>query len=534
MSKSLRALIVEDSEDDAQLLVRELSRGGYEPIVERVETREEMGAALDAERWDVVLADYSLPSFNAPAALAVLQMRKIDLPFIIVSGAIGEETAVEAMKVGAHDYLMKGNLARLGPVVERELREAKERKARRHAEAEIRRRNRELTALNAVAEIVSESLDLDRVLNQALGKTLELTGLGSGAIWLLDEATDRLSLVVHRGLPTRFVERSGEAARIAFDLGPRQGRPLNKPMVEPKPTSDDAPGRDAPEWAVALPLAARGHSLGMLMPGDYETRELSPEERSLLMGIAGLIGTAAENARLFRQVRQGRDRLQLLSRRLVEVQEGERQHLARELHDEVGQVLTGLKLSLEISKRLPADEARSSLDKAEELVDDLIERVRALSLDLRPAMLDDLGLLPALLWHFERYQAQTEIRAAFDHGGLERRFNEDIETAAYRIVQEALTNVARYAEVSEVAVQIWAEQNELNVVIEDLGIGFEPDAALAAGVSSGLVGMRERANLLGGELAVSASPGSGTYISAELPLSGRLERRRKASRRKAR
>jgi signal transduction histidine kinase len=265
----------------------------------------------------------------------------------------------------------------------------------------------------------------------------------------------------------------------------------------------------------------------MLMLGDLEERELRPDELSLLMGIAGLIGTAAENARLFHQVRQGRDRLQLLSRRLVEAQEVERQHLARELHDEVGQVLTGLKLSLEISKRLPADEASSSLDKAEELVNDLIARVRAMSLDLRPAMLDDLGLLPALLWHFERYQAQTEIQVAFDHGGLERRFNEGIETAAYRIVQEALTNVARYAEVSEVAVQIWAEENKLNVVIEDLGIGFEPEAALAAGDSSGLVGMHERANLLGGHLTVASTLGSGTQLRAELPLDQRLERRSK-------
>jgi two-component system sensor histidine kinase UhpB len=527
MTILLRVLIVEDSEEDALLMVRELGRAGYEPIMERVETAEAMSDALVDSTWDIVLADYNMPSFNAPAALALLQLRKIDLPFIIVSGAIGEETAVEAMKVGAHDYLMKDNLARLGPAVERELREAKERKARRHAEAEIRRRNRELAALNAVAEVVSESLDLDRVLDQALDKTLELTSLGLGAIWLLDDSSGELPLVAHRGLDEEALIRAAEDARIAFDLGPRHGKPLLNPIREPKREDDAAADPNAPVWVVALPLIARARALGMLMLGDLEERELRPDELSLLMGIAGLIGTAAENARLFHQVRQGRDRLQLLSRRLVEAQEVERQHLARELHDEVGQVLTGLKLSLEISKRLPADEASSSLDKAEELVNDLIARVRAMSLDLRPAMLDDLGLLPALLWHFERYQAQTEIQVAFDHGGLERRFNEGIETAAYRIVQEALTNVARYAEVSEVAVQIWAEENKLNVVIEDLGIGFEPEAALAAGDSSGLVGMHERANLLGGHLTVASTLGSGTQLRAELPLDQRLERRSK-------
>jgi signal transduction histidine kinase len=143
------------------------------------------------------------------------------------------------------------------------------------------------------------------------------------------------------------------------------------------------------------------------MLGDYSPRDLSPAELSLLAGIGGLIGTAVENARLFYQVRQGRSRLQALSRQLVEAQEAERRHLARELHDEIGQVLTSLKLALEISKRSMADAARSSLSQAENLINELIARVRALSLNLRPAMLDDRGLLPTLLWHLERFQAHT-------------------------------------------------------------------------------------------------------------------------------
>lgn len=138
MGRTLRALVVEDSEDDAELLIQSLRHSGYELIFERVETDEQMGKALDSGGWDIILADYSLPNFNAPAALALLQTRQIDLPFIVVSGAIGEETAVELMRAGAHDYLMKGNLARLGPAVERELREADQRKARRKAEEALR------------------------------------------------------------------------------------------------------------------------------------------------------------------------------------------------------------------------------------------------------------------------------------------------------------------------------------------------------------------------------------------------------------
>ncbi len=135
----LRVLIVEDSEDDAALLVRELRRGGYTVRTERVETAAAMRAALERDTWHVVLADYSLPAFSAPAALAVLKDLGLDVPFIIVSGAIGEEVAVTSMKAGAHDYVMKDNLARLVPAIQRELRESKERRQRAQAEVDLAR-----------------------------------------------------------------------------------------------------------------------------------------------------------------------------------------------------------------------------------------------------------------------------------------------------------------------------------------------------------------------------------------------------------
>jgi diguanylate cyclase (GGDEF)-like protein/PAS domain S-box-containing protein len=132
--RTLRALIVEDSDDDAELLLIELRRAGYQPIYRLVQTREAMAAALRDEQWDMVISDYNMPHFSALGALEVMHEHQVDLPFIILSGAIGEETAVAAMKAGAHDYVMKGHLARLLPAIERELREAGERAARREAE----------------------------------------------------------------------------------------------------------------------------------------------------------------------------------------------------------------------------------------------------------------------------------------------------------------------------------------------------------------------------------------------------------------
>ena len=150
---------------------------------------------------------------------------------------------------------------------------------------------------------------------------------------------------------------------------------------------------------------------------------------------------------------------------------------------------------------------------------ELLERVRELSLDLRPAMLDDLGLLPALLWLFERFTAQANVGVAFKHSGVEhRRFSSEVETAAYRIVQEALTNVARHASASTVTVRLWATPDTLGVQVEDDGAGFSPERVLIPGTSSGLSNMRERADLLGGKLEIESSSGAGTCVTAELPL----------------
>jgi len=144
MSVPLRVLIVEDSEDDAVLMLLELRRNGYEPTSERVDSAEATSAALDRHTWDLIISDYAMPRFSMSAALTMVQEKGLDLPFIVVSGAIGEEAAVAAMRAGVHDYVIKGNIARLAPAVERELREAEMRRERRRAEKERERLLEEL------------------------------------------------------------------------------------------------------------------------------------------------------------------------------------------------------------------------------------------------------------------------------------------------------------------------------------------------------------------------------------------------------
>jgi len=214
-----------------------------------------------------------------------------------------------------------------------------------------------------------------------------------------------------------------------------------------------------------------------------------------------------------------RRRLQELSIDLVAVQEAERRKIGLELHDEIGQTLTALKLRLGANSDVSREALERRLEEVEQLVDEAMEHVRELSQNLRPTVLDDLGLLAALLSYFSRYTRQNGIRVQFEHEGIERRrFAADVETAAYRIVQEALTNAARHANVEEVEVRAWADADRIWVQIEDRGDGFDTDAVLAAGRTRGLAGMRERASLLHGSLHVESTPGQGARITGELPI----------------
>jgi signal transduction histidine kinase len=195
----------------------------------------------------------------------------------------------------------------------------------------------------------------------------------------------------------------------------------------------------------------------------------------------------------------------------VNLQESERREIARELHDQIGQLLTGLRLMIEVPRAGGRGEVLS-------VIDEIIDRVSDLSMNLRPPLLDELGLLPALLCQIERFEAQTGIQVDFHPSDLDRRFCPQAEITAFRIVQEALTNVARHAGVMRVKVEVCADSKTLAARIDDDGRGFSVDGAFAR-YSGGLAGMRERCRLLGGRLTIESTPGSGTRISLQLPLS---------------
>lgn len=269
-------------------------------------------------------------------------------------------------------------------------------------------------------------------------------------------------------------------------------------------------------WTIEIEMY---HKDGFTVWAEVKTTFLR-DEQGKPIGLLGVTHNITERKR-------SQDALRNFSTRLVAVQEQERYRIARELHDEIGQSLTGLRLSLELMQDLPSTRFQGRLSEAQALINDLMTRVRDLSLELRPPMLDDLGLLPTLLRHLERYEAQTHIRVDLKQKGIHRRFSPDLETAAFRIVQESLTNIARHSQALEAYVQIIASSRLMRISIQDNGIGFDPQMMLARANSSGLAGMQERVSLLGGHLKIESSPGKGTLITASFPVGRRKYRRSK-------
>jgi signal transduction histidine kinase len=351
----LKLLILEDNAFDAELEVGKLQAAGYDCDWQQVQTREEFEASLDRSEFELILADYNLPNFDGLSALGLLRERGLEIPFVLISGTLGEERAIESLKAGATDYVMKDRLERLAPVVTRAMNDRLERTNRRAAQQAVRDAHR---------------------------------------------------------------------------------------------------------------------------------------------------------------------RLQALSTRLLQAEETERRRIARDLHDGVGQLLTAVKLRL---AGLNPSSADYGLRRGEcvAAIDEALEQVRRVSRDLRPSQLDDLGLVAALRSHLDRQAVSAGFKPNFTHERVPLRLAPEIETACFRIAQEALTNIARHAQASEVWVTLAGTEAELRLEVHDNGRGFDVAAARAratTGTSMGLLSMEERATLAGGHLAIDSAPGRETRLSLALPL----------------
>jgi signal transduction histidine kinase len=257
-----------------------------------------------------------------------------------------------------------------------------------------------------------------------------------------------------------------------------------------------------------------------------ESRAWSAEARSFGASLADFAAralAAGERHQREEELRDAYDLLGLLHRQVENAKETERRHLARELHDELGQSLTALKLRLQMASRAAGDRAADEvvLRDAIDMVDRLIGRTRQLSVDLSPPLLDDVGLAPAIRAHLERTATPQELRIDLETAGLDDRLPAEVETAAFRVVQESLTNAMRHSEARRVEISVRREAGQLRLIVHDDGRGFDvAEARRAAGRGEhfGVVGMTERVKGLGGTLEVRSSPGHGTEVRASLPV----------------
>ena len=394
---------------------------------------------------------------------------------------------------------------------------------------ELEQKTRELAAILAVSEVLASVLDLtnlDEVLGRALDKTLEIMGQDFGSIMLADEHRKNLVTRVFRGFSDTHIA----------GINPKIGEGISGKVVQSgKSLATDDLSKDTralnPEFArterlrafVSVPLRTDGKAFGALNIASKGRKAFSAEEVNLLEGIGRLIAASIQNAGLHQQVRDNHVRQELLHETFA-IQEEERRRIARELHDDTSQVLATLSANLEVAMGLlPAgmDEVRSILIKSQALSTGVLEETHKLIYQLRPTLLDDLGLVAAVRWLIDSTLSAAGINVDFKMSGRERRLPPRAETELFRVVQEIMANIARHSGAKNAQVNLRFKPGSIAVRINDDGCGFDVTEAVTSAARPrglGLMGMRERIELINGNIRFNTHPGGGgTTIDIEIP-----------------
>lgn len=482
---SLKLLIIEDSEDDALLLVGCFKRAGYDLEFQRVENANATRLAMSSGEWDAILSDHSMPGFNALAALELMQELGLDLPFIIVSGVIDEETAIAAMRAGAHDYLSKDRLDRLVPAVEREIREAKNRNERRAALAAVQENEARFRSL--VSNIPGMVFQLLRVTDGEM----RFLYVSEGATTLLGFASNALT-----SSPTFFFDAIHSDDRASFDTA------LALSADRLTQVNWDGRIRDAvgtEKW-INLRSAPR-----RLASGEVQWE-----------GIASNITQSklAEN-----ELRESLAQLAELSSHLENAKEEERERIARDIHDELGGTLVAIKIETALlSSKLPTDplQLRKRVRGIEGLVDEAINTAGRVARELRPGILKDFGLAAAIECQADDFSQRVGLNC--DTTNIDHEVDPDDKTslALFRIFQEALTNVAKHAHATRVGIRLCTDGPSLVLEIADNGRGITAED-MNKPKSFGLRGIHERMRELGGSLEMTRNSPLGTRVILRAP-----------------
>ena len=486
MDDALKILVLEDVATDAELMLRALRRGGVRYRARVVASEADFRRGLDEFEPDIILSDFALPDFDGMSALRMARARRPDTPFLFVSGTIGEERAVETLKEGASDYVIKSGLQRLPLAVQKALEAQRLRAAKRETDEALRDSEARYRGIvKSVMECIITVDERQRIVvfnpaaEQVFGRSREeMLGQPLGAL-----------------IPERFRARHEEHIR-AFAATGHTSRSMGR-------------------YGLIYGLRASGEEFPI-----EATISQTGTGRNRLFTV--ILRDITERMRVEQALRGHTEQLRRLSHRLFEAEESERRRLARELHDSIGQNVTALTMNLNMVRgELPADwlqKVAAQLNDCETLLYSTGQLVRNVMIDLRPPGLDELGLLAALTEHARQVAARSGIPVTVSGTEIAPRLPPATEITLFRIAQEALVNVAKHARATEAAIALEAGPDKVIMTLSDNGCGFDAAAHLSrVSISLGMVSMRERAEAIGGRLRVESAPGRGTRVTVETP-----------------
>jgi signal transduction histidine kinase len=388
----------------------------------------------------------------------------------------------------------------------------------------------EVLVLSRVAAALSGLWDLDAILGVGLDSTLDIMNGTIGEILLIDEQTQTLSHRVHRGLGKEFVEKMN--LRLGEGIGgsvAQSGKAilLEDISADPRIAHPELVIAEGLKAYICVPLRAKDKVLGVLNVASRKPRRFTTNDMYLLYAIGDQLGIAIEHVQLYERLRKARERLRKLARQNLVAEEEERRRIARELHDETSQSLSGMALQLQALIEMSAlsenqdPEFVAGLKKVQSLTVQVHNEVSRLISNLHPALLDTLGLVPAVRQYTETILQPLAIDYSIETKGAEKRFPPDVEAALFRFVQGAIGNIAQHSRAKKATVILEYKPDEFSLSIKDDGQGFnvsEITDVEESGRGRGLFSMRERIGLLGGTSGVESQIGLGTTIWAKIPI----------------
>lgn len=393
----------------------------------------------------------------------------------------------------------------------------------------------ELIALSRVSAAVSGLRDLDAIFDVALDTMLEVMNGSIGWILLVDEPTDTLTFKVLRGLSDKYAEEM--KMKIGEGIAGMVAQTGKAVLVEdlssdPRAAWPNLISTEGLKAFISVPLRAKDTVLGVLNVASREPRSFTTDDMHLLHAIGDQVGVAIEQGELYNRLRKGRERYQRLAQHILVAQEEERKRVARELHDETSQTLSGLALGLQALVQISEsadglDESfKEQLKKAQSLAVQVSTEVGRLIHELRPTLLDTLGLVPAIRRYAEDILRPVGISVSLESRGETIVLSPEVEVGLYRVAQGALGNILKHSGARSATITIDYKRDHLLMRLEDNGSGFDVENLTGVderGRGSGVFGMKERVKLMGGSCSIQSQPGQGTLVTVKVPATRSIQ-----------